>query len=49
MADPGFKSSFVRQFNGDLMKWERDVLEMAFTMKKDAVTHPDPFGAPPIP
>ena len=39
----------MRQFNGDLRKWEKDVLEMAFTMKRDAAIYPDPFGAPPIP
>ena len=39
----------MRQFDGDSRKWEKDMLDMAFTMKRDEVTYPCPFGAPPIP
>ena len=42
--DQGFQSSSVRQFNKDLRKWEKDVLEMAFTLKRDAATYPGHFG-----
>ena len=45
--DQGFQSSFVRQFNVNLRKCEKDVLEMVFTMKRDA-TYSDPFGAPSV-
>ena len=45
--DQGFQSSFVMPFNKDLKKWEEGVLEMAFTLKRDAATCPGPFGAPP--
>ena len=46
--DQGFQSFFVRLFNKDLRKWEKEELEMMYTMKRDAATYPDPFGPPQI-
>ena len=39
-STPGFQRSFVRRFHMNLSKWEKNVVEMAFTMKQDVTMYP---------